>query len=231
MASRSKQPLFHGRSQGLFLLLSAFLCLAAGSASSRFTEKQLAALEKYAGKTYWVAAGEGKVPRFLTAPSPSADSFLPQMKESFQIEEMVEGPTPRAHYYYKVRFDAGKEGYIDVDSFLEQLNLTFLTVDPDRGQKIKSAKEIEEESKRETWIRAQPWPEQVKEAVLQRKAILGMRVQEAREALGKPTSVVKVKNVNPLLGQLEQWIYNNGPVLTFTNGLVTRIQTAGEKTE
>ena len=212
-------------------VLAVFFCLTTGFASSRFTEKQLEALGRYVGKSYWVVAGESNKPHFLSAPSPAAPSFFPAEKESFQITEMLEGSKQRPYYYYKVTFDSGREGYIDVDSFLEEINSTFATQDPDRGQKNKSAREAQDEQKREAWIRAQPWPEHVKEAVLKKKAVLGMRMQEARQALGKPTSVVKMKNANPLLGQLEQWTYNNGPVLTFTNGLVTRIQTAGEKTE
>ena len=143
---------------------------------------------------------------------------------------MVEGST-QSLYYYKVKFDSGREGYIGVDSFLEGLNITLVTVDPDRGQKVKSAKEAQEEEKRAARIRAQPWPEHVKEAVLKRQAVLGMNMKEAREALGKPTRIVKVRIPNPLLGQQEQWIYNNGPVLTFTNEVVTRIQAPGDKVE
>ncbi len=231
MASRCEQLLFQGRLRWRLLLLSAFLCLITGFASSRLTEKQLEALRKYVGKTYWVVVEEGKRPLFLSAPSPSATSFLPEAKESFQITEMVEGAAQRAYYYYKVRLDAGREGYIDVDSFLEQLNLTLLTVDPDRGQKIKAAKEVQEESKREARIRAQPWPEQIKEAVRKRQAVLGMNGSEARAALGKPNRVVQISGANPLMGQQEQWIYQNGPVLTLTNGVVTRIQNAEEKAE
>ena len=231
MARRCKQPLFQARLQGLFLFFSALFYLTTGFASSRFTERQLEALKKYAGKTYWVAAEDGKVPSFLSAPSPSATAFLPAMKESFQITEIVEGSTQRPYYYYKVRFDAGREGYIDVDSFLEQLNLTLLTVDPDRGQKAKAAKEAQEGSKREAWIRAQPWPEQVKEAVRKRQAVLGMNTSEARAALGKPNRIVKIKDANPLMGQQEQWVYQNGPVLTFTNWVVTRIQPTEDKAQ
>ena len=231
MASRSRQLPSHRRLPGLLLLLPALFFLTTGFASSRFTEKQLEAFEKYVGKTYWAVAEEGKRALFFSAPSPSAPSFLPEPKESFQIAEMVEGATQRPAYYYKVSFASGRDGYIDLDSFLEQLNLTLLTVDPDRGRKMRSAKEAEGESRREARIRAQPWPEHIKEAVLQRKAVLGMNMKEAREALGKPARVVKVKNANPLMGQQEQWIYEKGPVLTFTNGVITRLQTTGNKVE
>jgi hypothetical protein len=206
------------------------LSLTTGFASSHFTEGQLAALERYAGKSYWVVAWEGKLPSFSSAPSAAADFFLPQDKESFQITEMVQGSGPKA-YYYKVRFDTGREGYIDVDFFLGQLNLTLLTVDPDRGQKIRTAREVEEESKREARIRAQPWPGHIKEAVLRRQAVLGMNMKEAREALGRPKTTVKLRDSNPLIGEQEQWTYQNGPVLTFTNGLITRIQSPQGKAE
>jgi hypothetical protein len=109
--------------------------------------------------------------------------------------------------------------------------LTLVTQDPDRGQKIRAAKAAQEEEKREARIRAQPWPEHVKEAVLKRQAVLGMNMKEAREALGRPTRVVKLKDTNPLMGQQEQWIYEKGSVLTFTNGAISRIQTAGNRVE
>ena len=133
--------------------------------------------------------------------------------------------------YYRANFDSGREGYITVDSFLEELNLTLLTQDPDMGQKRRSAKEAEEESKREAWIRAQSWPEHVKDAALKRKAILGMNMNEAKVALGKPARKVKLKNNNALMGQQEQWLYENGIVLTFTNGMITRMQTKDSKNE
>lgn len=228
MASRFRQLSSHGRLPGLLFLLPALLSLTTGFASSHFTERQLAALERYAGKSYWVVPAEGNLPSFFSAPSASADSFLPQAKESFQITEVVQGSGQKA-YYYKVRFDTGREGYIDIDSFLEQLNLTLLTVDPDRRQKIRAAREVEEESKREARIRAQPWPEHIKEAVLRRQAVLGMNMKEAREALGKPRRIAKIADANPLIGAQEQWIYEGGPVLTFTNGLISRIQPLGAK--
>lgn len=210
--------------------LSALFYLATGFASSRFTEKQLEAFRQYLGKTYWVATEEGKKALFFSAPSPAAASFLPEEKESFQVTEMVEGSTQRP-YYYKAKFASGREGYIAVDSFLEGLNAILVTVDPDRGQKIKSAKAAEEEARREARIRAQPWPEHVKEAVLKRRAVLGMNRRETQEALGKPTRIVKVRIPNPLLGSQEQWIYESGPVLTFTNGVITRIQNTEDKAQ
>ncbi len=222
---------FQARTRTLFFFLSALFCLTTGFASSRFSEKQLEALGKYVGKTYWAIADDGRRALFFSAPSPSASSFLPEPKESLKITEMVQGSAQRPTTYYKVKLGFGREGYIDVDSFLGELNATLVTQDPDRGQKIRTAKEAQEEEKREARIRAQPWPEHVKKAVLNRQAIVGMDMKEAREALGKPNRVVKINNTNPLMGEQEQWIYDKGPVLSFTNGLVTRIQTAGGKAE
>jgi hypothetical protein len=209
------------------LLFPAYL--AAGPASLPLTEKQLEALGKRVGKTYWVVAEENKKPVFLSSPSPSAPSFLAGAKESFEITEVVGASSQRPHY--KVRFASAKEGYISVDSFLEELNFTIATQDPDRDQKKKSAKEANEENKREAWIRAQPWPEHVKEAVLKRKAVLGMTMSEAKVALGKPTRVIKLKAASTLMGEQEQWIYDSGPVLTFTNRMITRIQTIEARAE
>jgi hypothetical protein len=209
--------------------LIALLLPAFESGSSQFTEKQLGALAKQVGKTYWVVDGENKTPIFFSAPSPSASPFRIGVKESFQITALVGGSTEKP--YYRVRFASGKEGYLSVDSFLEELNSTLVAQDPDKGQKRKSAKEAGEESRREAWIRAQPWPAHVKEAALKRQAILGMNMSEAKAALGKPSRVVKLKHGNPLLGQQEQWVYEGGPVLTFTNGVITRMQPMGAITE
>ena len=104
------------------------------------------------------------------------------------------------------------------------MNLTILTVDPDRNQKRKIAKEAEEESQRQAWIRNQPWPEQVKQAALERRPALGMTTKEARAVLGKPKNIFPIQNTNPLLGKQVQWLYENGTVLTFTNELLTRVQ-------
>lgn len=193
-------------------------------ASSHFTPKQLEIFRVYVGKTYWVVDEEGRIPSFLSAPSPSSPSFRPGLKESFQIKEIVGGTPQTPFYYYKTVFDSGKEGYISVGSFLEELSLTFVTSDPDRDIKRKLAKEAQEESKRQAWIRAQSWSQHVKEAALKKQPVLGMSSREARAILGRPKRVVALKSANPLMGKQEQWIYESGPVLTFTNGLVTRIQ-------
>lgn len=211
--------------------LSSFVLvfyLAAVPAYAGLSEGQLEALSKYVGKTYWVAPEIDKRPPFLSAPSPTASPFQPQAMESFKITAIVSrsAQTP----YYKVEFDSGKEGYIPIDSFLEGLNAAFVTYDPEWFQKRKASKEAQEQSKREAWIRAQPWPEHIKEAALQRRAVLGMNRNEAKVALGSPNRVVKLKS-GALLGEREQWTYEGGPILFFTNGVLTRMEAGVTTTE
>ncbi len=167
---------------------------------------------------------ENKTPAFQSAPSPSAPSFHPGVKEPFEIKEIVGGTKQVPAYYFRAAFESGKEGFITIGSFLEQLNASFVTVDPDRDLKAKLAKEAAAENKRQAWIRAQSWPEHVKQAALKRQPVLGMNPKEAAAVLGKPKSVVGMNAANLLRGRQEQWIYEDGPVLTFTNGLLTRIQ-------
>ena len=64
-------------------------------------------------------------------------------------------------------------------------------------------------------------------APLKKQPVIGMSKKEATAVLGKPKTVVQLKTGNSgsaLMGKQEQWIYDNGPVLTFSNGLVVRIQ-------
>lgn len=209
-------------------LFFSFLLLfspAAGWASG-FNAKYIEVLAKRVGKTYWIADTERKPPLFTASLSRPAASFRPKPKESFDIKEIVTKSTPTP--YYRVEFSSGKKGYISVDSFIEELNLTILIYDPDGAEKRRLAKEAEKEKKREAHIRAQPWPEHVKQAAIDRKVVLGMRMKEVEVALGKPPRVVKL-DYNPMLGEQEQWLYKEGLVLTFTGGTVSRVQRVEEK--
>jgi hypothetical protein len=207
-----------------FVLLPAATTLAA----PRFTEKQIEALQRYVGKTYWIAGESERGPLFLSAPSPKAASSSAVSKEAFQITELLPGPAETL--YYKAKFPSGKEAYINVDTFLEELNSALVTREPDRGQKSKAAEAAEEESRREEWIRAQPWPENVKQAALKRQAILGMNTEEVKVTLGKPSRIIRLSSVGRFGGRQEQWIYP-GSTLTFTNGVLTLIQNSDGKTE
>ena len=200
-------------------------------AASQYTPKQLEAYGQYVGKTYWIVEHEIKPPAFLSAPASAAPAFNPALKVSFEIKEIVGGTAQTREHYYRVVFDSGKEGFLSLGSFLEHFNASLVTVDPDRDAKAKLAKENEAETKRQAWIRAQRWPEHVKEAALKKQPVLGMSTKEAKAALGDPKRAVLMKNASFLLGAQEQWTYEGGLVLTFTNGLVTRIQTLEKNTE
>ncbi|HEY3303430.1 MAG TPA: hypothetical protein VGL70_07845 [Candidatus Binatia bacterium] len=216
----------------IFFSALPFLAISSTSfAASQYTPKQLEAYGRYVGKTYWVVEHEIKPPAFLSAPAPAAPSFQPAIKDSFEIKEIVGGTAQTREHYYRVVFDSGKEGFLSLGSFLEHFNASLVTVDPGRDAKAKLAKETEAENKRQAWIRAQHWPEHVKEAALKRQPVLGMSTKEAKAALGDPKRMVPMKSATLLLGTQEQWTYENGLVLTFTNGLITRIQTLKAKNE
>jgi hypothetical protein len=216
------------------IFFSALLFLAIISttlAASQYTPKQLEAYGQYVGKTYWIVEHENKAPAFLSAPTAAAPAFQPAVKDSFEIKEIVGGAAQTREHYYRVVFNSGKEGFLSLGSFLEHFNASLVTLDPDRDAKAKLAKETEAETKRQAWIRAQRWPEHVKEAALKRQPVLGMSTKEAKASLGDPKRMVPMKSASLLLGTQEQWSYENGLVLTFTNGLITRIQTLEGKKE
>jgi hypothetical protein len=213
------------------LFSAAPLLIASGNGwtASQYTPKQIEVYAQYVGKTYWVVEEAG-TPAFHTAPSSAAPSFRPGLKESFEINEIVGGTAQIPAHYYRVTFESGKQGFIPIGSFTQQLNAAFVTVDPDRDAKAKLAKETETEKKRQEWIQTRSWPEHVKQAALKKQPVLGMSTKEATAILGKPQRVVRIKNTNLLLGKQEQWTYEGGSVLTFTNGLLTRIQPAENTT-
>lgn len=191
-------------------------------AEPRYTDRQIEQFSSYVGKSYWVSADKAHQPTVYTMPSQNAATFQPGPKESFELKEVVNktSDTP----YYRALFESGKEGFIPVTAFIEQFNLSYMTLDPDRDVKAKSAKAVEQEEKRRDWIRSQKWPEHVKDAALKGQPALGMNKKEAEAVLGKPRSVVRLKRGNEIVGRQEQWHYDNGPVLTFDNGIIVRIQ-------
>jgi hypothetical protein len=191
-------------------------------AEPRYTDRQIEQFSTYVGKTYWITADKEHQPTVYSAPSKDSAGFQPALKESFVLKEVVEktSDTP----YYRVEFESEKEGFIPVTSFLQEMDRSFMALDPERDAKAKSVKAIEQEEKRRDWIRSQKWPEHVKDAALKGQPALGMNKKEAEAVLGKPKSVVRLKRGNELIGRQEQWHYDNGPVLTFNNGVIVRIQ-------
>jgi hypothetical protein len=202
----------------IFLLF----CASYGSAYGydQYTTRQLDAFSERIGKTYWANLVDARKLSVLSAPRANAPSFNAPPYEAFEIVELVGQKTGAV--FYKIRFESGKEGFISPDSFLEELNLTIVSVDPKADEKRKAAAAAEEEKKRADWIQSQPWPQAVKNAAMKRQVLSGMSTDEVKNVLGSPTRVSKIKGPQNI--SEEQWFYTNGNVLVFHNGLLSRVE-------
>ena len=220
----------HGVVAALFVVIATpFSTVWAAS----YTDKQLEALATRVGQIYWIAAVDNRTPMFLSAPAPNASSFRAPANASFEITELTGWKAKNP--YYKVRFESGKEGYIRPEAFHEEFNLTILTVDPQADMKKKAAQAEEANKQRVAWIEAQPWSQAVKEAAINRQAVLGMNVEEVRKVLGSPARVFKGRGgqgakVKTQSGVIEErWLYAGGTELVFRNGLLVRIESKEKK--
>jgi hypothetical protein len=193
---------------------------SSGQAASQYTPRQLEVLAERIGHTYWTASADKHNLTVLSAPAPNASSFRPAEDEAFEIIQLVGQKTPNV--FYKVKFSSGKEGFISPDNFLEQLNLTILTVDPKADEKREAAAAAEQEKNRIEWIQSQPWPQAVKQAAIKNQVVSGMKTTEVKKVLGNPTRISKIKGPQAL--SEEQWFYPNGNVLVFNNGLLSRVE-------
>jgi hypothetical protein len=200
--------------------LLVFLAVTPVCASNHYTDHQLDALAIRVGKTYWIVAVKNQAPVFLSSPTANAASFRPQANESFEITELVGRKDKNP--YYKVKFDSGKEAFIQPEIFLEELNLGIASVDPQAIDKKKTAEAAEEEKKRVEWIQAQPWSRAIKEAAIKRQVIGGMNGGEVKKILGNPIRVRKMKA--QLNVAEEHWLYADGSTAVFLNGLLNRIE-------
>ena len=190
-----------------------------------YTEKQLDAFASRIGHTFWVMAVDGKLPTFQSQPSSNAPSFEGLADDSFEITELV--ARKEKNPYYKVRFESGKEGFIQPQAFLEQFNSTIVTADPSAEEKKKRAAKDEEEKARITWIESQPWSAAVKESAIRREPVIGMTGSEVKRVLGSPVRMNKVRGRQSAAE--EHWFYADGTVLTFTNGMINRIDISKKK--
>ncbi len=132
-----------------FCAVLVFFLTAAGfpaGAADRYTDQQLDALASRVSKIYWIVAINNQTPPFLSSPATNATSFHAQPNESFEITELV-GRKDKIPYY-KVKFNSGKEGYIQPEVFLEELNASISAFDPKASEKKKAAEAAEEEKKR-----------------------------------------------------------------------------------
>jgi hypothetical protein len=200
----------------VFLIVTAFPALA----SDRYTDHQLDALATRVGKIYWIVAVKNQTPLFLSSPTANAASFRPQANESFEITELVGRQDKNP--YYKVKFNSGKEAFIQPEIFLEELNLGIAAVDPQAIDKKKAADAAEEEKKRVEWIQAQPWSRTVKEAAIKRQVLGGMNGAEVKKILGNPLRVSRVKAQLNVIE--EHWLYPDGSTAVFINGLYNRLE-------
>ncbi|HEU4342556.1 MAG TPA: hypothetical protein VFU31_13390 [Candidatus Binatia bacterium] len=207
-------------STALALIWLCFIDFMPTLASHHYTEQQLDALASRVGKTYWIKAASEKSPAFVSTPAQNAGSFRMPGNTSFEITELVgrEAKDP----YYKVKFNSGRDGYIRPEAFLEELNLSIVSVDPKTGDERKQAAAAEEEEQRIAWIQAQPWSPAVKEAAIKRRAVPGMSTEEIRKVVGQPTRVNKARR--PQAPVEEQWLYADGSMLVFHNGLLMRVE-------
>jgi hypothetical protein len=209
----------------LALLGLCFIDFFPALASHHYTEQQLDALATRVGKIYWIKAASGRSPAFASTPSDNAGLFRMQGNTSFAITELVgrEARDP----YYKVKFNSGREGYIRPEAFFEELNLSIVSVHPQTGDEQKQAAAAEEEEKRIAWIQAQPWSLAVKEAAIKRQAVPGMSTDEIRKVVGQPARVSKARR--PQAPAEEQWLYADGSVLVFHNGLLMRVEPSSKR--
>jgi hypothetical protein len=209
-----------------FLLLLLLLQpIRPAFAVSYYTDKQLDAFATRIGRVFWVVPVDGKLPVFQSQPASNATSFEPSADESFEITELV--ARKEKNPYYKVRFDSGKEGFIQPQAFLEQFNSTIVTADPSAEEKKKRAAKDEEEKARIDWIDSQPWSAAVKESAMRREPVIGMTAPEVKRVLGNPVRMNKVRS--PQAAVEEHWFYADGTVLTFTNGMISRIDISKKK--
>jgi hypothetical protein len=200
------------------------LTVNAVTASNHYTEKQLDALATRVGKIYWINAPSqnAKSPTFLSAPTANAPSFSADGSDSFEITDL----TGRANKdpYYKVKFESGKVGYIRPEVFLEEFNVTILSMDPRADEKKHLEEQASEEKKRIEWINSQPWSRAVKEAAIKKQPIPGLNTAEVKHVLGEPRRVTKLRGLAKV--SEEHWFYPDGSVLIFNNGLLSRIEKA-----
>jgi hypothetical protein len=212
------------RSEGLRVIAIActlfFTANPSIMASGSYTDKQLDALEARVGKTYWLDPRNGKPPPFLSAPAPNATTLSRAQSESFEITELAGRATRDP--YYKVKFESGKIGYIQPEKFHEGFNLTIVSADPLADEKRKAEVQSSEEKKRVEWIQAQPWSASVKDAAIKKQPPPGLNTAEVKQVLGQPRRITKVHG--PLRIAEEQWVYPDGSVLIFNNGLLSRIE-------
>lgn len=208
-------------------LCTLLLCGASflAEASNHYTARQMEALAARVGLTFWAQSVNGKGAYFSVAPSANAKRFQVDKVVSFQILEVV-GQAAK-NPYYKVAFDNGQEAYLSPEQFIEAFNLSILTTDPSAEEKKKAAAAETAEKNRVEWIRAQPWSAAVKEAAIKKQPVIGLNTGEATTVLGAPSKVTKVRGAITVAE--EHWLYPDGSLLIFHNGLLSKVDKQSKK--
>ena len=134
------------------------------------------------------------------------------------------------------RSGSGKIAYLRPEIFLEELNNRILAADPFAEKKLKAKQQAEDEKQRVAWINAQGWPPNIKEAALKKQPVTGLNVDEVRQVMGQPNRIVKSDGgggITKLRGSLrlnvQRWIYPDGLVLTFQNGILNKVERPSSK--
>lgn len=90
-------------------------------------------------------------------------------------------------------------------------------------QRRRQAEELrrQAEERRRQEITAKSWPDQIKQAVLDRKVHIGMTTEQVMAAWGQPLTVNETIRAT---SREEQWTYRGSVYLNFSNGTLTTIQ-------
>lgn len=219
----------------------------------------------YIGKSFAVIApSEVSV---LREPNLKGDSYRLEEPEAFVVEDVVcEGGDytvgcvllaidyPDA-FFYKVRFESGKEGYIKGRYFLPEVSISLTTEErsaklgttPEKHAedirnkyrqaeeevKAQLAREIEEvrelERTRRAAIEAAPWPDEEKAAVLAKRVVIGMTTDQVVLAWGPPDKIVETATT---AGEEHEFTYNQAggvSILHFTDGKLDRVVRSNER--
>ena len=153
----------------------------------------------------------------------------------------IEDPGSFAAVFYKVRFESGKEGYINGRYFYPKLSYymtseersTALGTTPEaavlrvrKKYKDGEARIMEALKKREHAIESAPWPEDIKKLVLERRIIIGMTKEQVLLSQNPPDipPFKQLRKTNEAVtrdGVAEKWVYK-GTSYYFLNYILER---------
>ena len=220
------------------------------------------------GKTYGLF-----VPRKVAihrAPMRNAETFKLEEAEAFIVEDVMceEGMGTASCWFdlatsmenhgnagvafYKVRFESGKEGYINAlyfypklaDGIISEESAKALGKTPqgfvlETREKIKEGRAaiIEEENNRKSFIESAPWPEDIKKLVLDNKLKIGMTIEQvmlsknpSERPAFKQFRLRKASETVTEGGVIEKWVFRDYfdktmKTLYFRDGRLTRWET------